>query len=256
MDLLPYFSTEDQWVEVERRHSSYCVVVILRERDGLKRGFFKFKERTDGPIAANERLAYEFGTLLELPVAEMQYLTWDGMEGVISHRIAGRDPTEWRFLPAQARSNPSNTFANGAAIPNIGVFDTWICNHDRHEDNLMFSKNDNGDYMVFMIDHGLGFLGQTGKFSQSSWNDPEWLEVDRFVRLSEIRSAMQLGAQIDFVGKIKGIQSAAIVDAVSRQPENYITDAEKKRTISLILDRQSKIDEMLRGWLKKIGKSQ
>lgn len=254
-DLLPYFSDSNLWIEVGRRNASYCKIIILKERDVARRAFFKFKDRRYGCIAANERLAYEFGVLLNLPVAEVQFLNWDGMDGVVSHCIPGREPLEWRFLPQAIRKSAVTTFRNGRALQYVGIFDAWICNTDRHEDNLMFSRDDEGICNFYMIDHGLGFLGETGRFSQSAWNDPAWLDLGRFLRIEDFPAYMTTSTTLDaFNDKIKSLDTYTLTRMVNSLPDNYIGPEERKTTISLLCDRQRIIDVMLRRWIDKVGK--
>lgn len=251
---MPYFSRGDHWIEIDRRHTSYCKIVILKESNGLNRGFFKFKERTYGPIAANERLAYELGSLLELPVAGIQFLTWDGMEGVVSHRIPGHEPLEWRFLPEQAKAALPDTFENGEILPMVGIFDAWITNYDRHPDNLMFSRTDNGKYMFYIIDHGLAFLGQTDKFANSSWNDSAWLDMEKFLRIAEIRTLMlRSQSTVEFTRRIQGIADNEISNLVDGIPENYLARDERNLTARLLIDRKMKLEEMMRRWKTSVG---
>ncbi len=254
--MLPYFSHGEQWIEIDRRHTSYCKIVILKESNGLNRGFFKFKERTYGPIAANERLAYELGSMLELPVAGIQFLTWDGMDGVVSHRIPGLEPLEWKFLPEHTKATVLDTFENGEILPCVGVFDAWITNYDRHQDNLMFSRTVNGKYMFYMIDHGLGFLGQTGKFAMSSWNDPAWLDFNKFLRIEEIRRLARTSQSLDqFTMRIRTMEDDAITSVVNGIPENYMTKEDKVLTARLLTERKVRLEEMLRAWRINVGKS-
>jgi hypothetical protein len=255
VELLPYFSHGDQWIEIDRRHVSYCKIVILKEANGLRRGFFKFKERSYGPLAANERLAYELGTMLDLPVPGIQFLTWDGMDGVVSHCIPGHEPLEWRFLPEQAKEGFLGCFENGGVLPCVGVFDAWITNCDRHGDNLMFSRTDSGKYMFYMIDHGLAFLGQKGKFANSSWNDPEWSDMGKFLRIAEIRSAMiKLESLDNYTAGIRSMSDDDIWNLANGMPEGYITEEERTSTARLLIDRKLSLDEMLRRWKSSVGK--
>lgn len=255
MGLLPYFSHGDQWIEIDRRNTSYCKIVILKESNGSNHGFFKFKERSYGPIAANERVAYELGTLLELPVAGIQFLTWDGMDGVVSHRIPGHEPLEWKFLPEHTKAALPDSFENGEILPYVGVFDAWITNYDRHVDNLMFSRTDNGKYMFYMIDHGLAFLGQKGKFANSSWNDPEWLDIEKFLRIADIRSNMiKLESFDNYTAGIRSMNDDDIWKLVNGMPEGYITEEERASTARLLIDRKLRLDEMLRRWKSSVGK--
>lgn len=256
MQLLPDFSHQDHWVEIGRRNVSYCKIVILKEANGSRRGFFKFKERNSGPIAANERLAYELGTMLSLPVAGIQFLTWDGMDGVVSHCIPGHEPLEWRFLPQPAKDAFLDCFENGELLPFVGLFDAWIANTDRHADNLMFSRTDNGKYVFYMIDHGLAFLGQTGKFANSSWIDPAWLDMGNFLRIAEVTSMMLKSESLDgYAARIQRIDDNDIQCIVNGVPNGYITREEKASTARLLIDRRNKFDEMLRRWKNRVGRS-
>jgi hypothetical protein len=177
------------------------------------------------------------------------------MDGVVSHCIPGHEPLEWRFLPQRAKEAFLDCFENGEILPCVGVFDAWIANCDRHADNLMFSRTDNGKYMFYMIDHGLAFLGQTGKFANSSWNDPAWLDMAKFLRIAEIRSIMIKSESLDdYTARMRSIHDDDIWSLVNRIPEGYMTEEEKTSTARLLVDRKLRLDEMLRRWRSSVGK--
>jgi hypothetical protein len=142
----------------------------------------------------SEKLASELGNLLEIPCAHVELARRDGRRGSVSRDLrpgefwqlqpgsallAGRDPSYIAAVPgrkghslekiqdALSECDVPPGFQNDDSLDSFDVFagyllfDAWIANQDRHEDNwsVLIPPTGGGQYLAPSYDHGstLGF---------------------------------------------------------------------------------------------------
>jgi hypothetical protein len=233
------------------------VWIVVRNNKGKKqKGFFKFPTRKNkariGPLLANELISYRLAKALKLKVAKVQLTKIKGKRGVVSTVRPAPYHYTWSQLAKKLSYPVIYYIDNPNQLLKTFVFDIWICNLDRHADNLITYPLGN-KYSFYLIDHGLALLGAI-KWRKVPWNSPYWDHVARYNKhyvqglISYINDYNQLSK---FVKEIQRIPSYKIRKIVKSTPASILSPGKKEIIIKLLLYRQRHLDHIVRLWVKE-----
>lgn len=264
-----YYATE-KFEEITRQESSYNLVVLLKEAESGSsevEAYFKFDKKTDeknkGPLAANERIVFEFAEILEIPVTTVKFLTYDEMKGHISYAVPGDyevwDQLEIKFADrfgADIRNRVRECFVDIEPFFAMLVFDTWILNNDRHSKNFMGTLLPGYDKLsLYLIDHGHSLIGPKSKWDGIKANEDTWLDVKLFIREPNVAKLVTDFSQLNpYITKIEGILDETIDEIVDNIPREYINEEEGNYIKYMLKKRRERLREMFRNWCEEEGK--
>ncbi|WCK55787.1 hypothetical protein PP175_07585 [Aneurinibacillus sp. Ricciae_BoGa-3] len=231
-------------------------VVIRRKRGKKQKGYFKFATRKNqkrvGPLLANEMISYRLGNLLKLNVATILRARIKGKQGTVSLVKPARNHYTWKQLDKKLEHPVIYYIKNRKELLKTLVFDMWICNLDRHGDNLIVYPT--GTKLNFyLIDHGLALLGAV-KWRKEEWDSPYWNHVTKYNKhypsglIPYIYSYRQLSP---YVQMIQNTPVSKIKQVVNSTPASILPARSKRVVIKLLLKRQKKLDVIVRLWFKE-----
>ena len=236
----------DQWQEIQERKPG--VKILARISGTPTIAYFKYRANDDvGPVNGNEFIAYQLAEKVGLPVPKTDFLKFGERLGTVSFMVPG-DANLWSVFPHKNALEYS--LAEFGELGLLVVFDLWIYNIDRHQDNLMYSKIAGEEkYRFFAIDHGHSLYGAS-KSPPVNFGD---FNLDNLVRIQEFRELFSKG--FDFFGhyveKVAGIKDYDIVEIVNSVPREFMGDGEKKVVIDMLIQRQKALPEVLQSFCSK-----
>ncbi len=254
-----YYSFEE-WKEVHRYVSAQKLRVILESQDNPGRiAHFKFGYEVGvdrgyhGPLSANERIAYEIAEILDLPVMPVQFYRHLGLRGHLRWAVP-HTSQNWSFLDHQARTQMVRFFNLPDVLVRMFVFDVFICNHDRHEGNVIYtlaprtSKHD-----IYLIDHDLALYGTQRKWRRYSYGHPRWFSAGVFLRVEEVKSLISGYADLrPYVEQVRSIplnRLYRIVDGIRELEDGvYLTMHEADVIKAILRLRQARLCDTMRAW--------
>lgn len=255
---VPYYPDEP-WEVVHKRmrHGKLHVMLASPWTPGrLARFKFGFELGVDpdlrGPLAANERIAYELGEILGLPVRPVQFYHYHGLRGHLAWAVADT-ARPWARLDDDLRRDPSRFLREPDLLYRMLVYDVFIYNHDRHEGNLLATaRGPGGAHDLHLIDHDLALFGQRAKWRTHRWWHPAWDDPNLFARIAELKGMIARFAQLEpAVAAIEAIPAGrieAIVDGVLDLGEGHLTYFEAQAIKGMLVRRQEKLRGLLERW--------
>jgi hypothetical protein len=253
--------SKQKWIFVRTISSrkEFGTVWRVKRRNGhngkLQIGYFKFtnveNEEYIGPLVANELISYRLAKLLNLKVANVELTYIGGRFGIISIKKRKR-VCEWEFLNTNVHQDPFTYLVKPGQLFKTFIFDTWICNVDRHSGNLIVYPV-GGKYNFYLIDHGLS-LGGAIQSRRVPWDDPYWDDISRyrprFVRglLDCIYNYEQLRPYIE---EIEALPPYVIEEAVNSVPSKILSVKQKQIFKNFLFHRQWNLRYMVRRWLDR-----
>lgn len=229
------------------------VQVVLRSKNGrLQKGYFKYpcrKNKRWGNIIANELIAYHLAKLLKLNVAHVELAVIGKKQGIVSVVKPTAAHFNWFQLARKVSGSPIRYLLNPEQLLSTFVFDTWICNIDRHGGNLIaFPRGKRYDF--YLIDHGSALTGAI-TWRRVPWNSDYWLNLNHYnyhyprgLR-PYIRSLSQL---LPHVTQIENIPESTIRSIVESVPDNILPKREKTVLVEMLLFRQGHLRSIVTNW--------
>lgn len=240
--------------------------VILQSRDNpgrLAHFKFGFELGVDpdfrGPLSANERIAYEIAELMDLPVMPVQFYRHLGLRGHLRWAVPFT-VQNWSFVDFWVKRDLRRYFRNPDALVRMFVFDVFVCNHDRHEGNVLYTISPASvKHEIYLIDHDLALYGTERKWRRFAYTDPHWFNAGRFLRLNEvaelIKSYDDLRPSIEMALAIPDHRIDQIVDGVRELEEGaYLSDHEADVIKNMLRIRKNRLEATFREWCEANGK--
>jgi hypothetical protein len=233
------------------------VWVVTRDKNGRKqKGYFKFPTRKNkkyaGPLLANELISYRLARSLNLKVAKIELTKIKGKQGIVSIVRPARYHYTWNELGKRLNDSIINHINESEQLLKTFVFDIWICNIDRHGENLITFPLGN-KYSFYLIDHGLALLGAI-KRRRVPWNSSYWNHVVKYNQhyVRGLRSYIYGYQQLSpFVKQIQSIPAHKIKKIVKSVPTSILPYNKKKIVIKLLLSRQKNLHVIVNRWVNK-----
>lgn len=230
--------------------------ILLAEASGASGGLFiatsdltqflvKFPSRcgaSGSPHApANEVIAAELSTLLDVPSLPWEFVTWQGETGWGSLRMPNAEFSPVTDEVAHALLEPGLFAA-------IAVFDLLICNTDRHSRNLLGRRSPKGGYQLLANDHSHSLLRE-GLQPANMANAYERViseEPQRFFRCADLRSGVTLcDMLLGTLARVETIGQRQIEYAVDAAPDEWLAPDDKKAVAAFLLERARNIRPLM-----------
>jgi hypothetical protein len=198
-------------------------------------------------VAANELIVACLAGRLGLPVLDFCILEMNGQLFFGSSWMQGPS-----FAP-QINEDLFNRCENRTRVYDLVVFDSWVCNVDRHHENLVVrcakKKAGGGDHHLMLLNdhsHCLVLPGQTPASLPPLLDTPP----GGYVRLGFVQAAVKERAYLKAsLEKVGGIQGKVISDAVEAVPEEFLPAGERGAVADFLLQRQSRLRTVFRNGL-------
>lgn len=207
-------------------------------------GYFKFPNQGSykyiGPLFANELICYQLANKLQLPVAKTIVTTVRGRMGIIS--LEKQVPHLHRWLSVMKHKNALRQLIRPKELYKTFVFDSWICNIDRSDKNIMvYPKATKYDF--YLIDHELALLGAS-RYEEKPWNSTYWDNMctctDGYhpALLKYIKNYTDLAP---YVRQIQKLSPKIIYSIVASVPSTFLSRSDKTQIVKLLLYRQRRL---------------
>lgn len=257
---VPYFPDEP-WEVAHKRVKDGKLHVILQspwDPERVARFKFGFELGVDpdlrGPLSANERIAYEIGELLELPVRPVQFYTYHGLKGHLAWAISSA-AKPWSQLDWHIKRNPSRFLRQPDILLRMFVYDVFLYNHDRHEGNILVTERSrDGAHDLYLIDHDLALFGQYGKWKTYRWWHEAWDNPAVFIRTPDLRAMIRRFEQLEpTIAAIEGLPGAKLeqmVDGIVELGDGYLSHFEGHTIRQMLSRRQEKLRGVLERWCR------
>jgi hypothetical protein len=245
-----------KWKVVRKTYRKLGPVwVVTRNKNGKKhKGYFKFPTRKTrkytGPLLANELISYRLARELHLKVAKIRRAKIQGKRGVVSLVRPALRHYHWSEFSKKVSKPIIDHIDKPERLLKTFVFDIWICNVDRHGNNLITYRKGN-KYSFYLIDHGLTLLGAI-KWGGLPWYSSLWDDVARYNQhyVQGLRSYIYSYRQLSpFVEQIQRIPEYRIRKIVESLPASILSHHEKKIVIKLLLYRQWHLHFIVQRWV-------
>lgn len=255
---VPYFPDEP-WEVVHRRVKDGKLHVIFQspwDVERVARFKFGFELGVDpdqrGPLSANERIAYEIGELLRLPVRPIQFYNYHGLRGHLAWAVS-QTAKPWSQLDWHIKRHPQRFLHQPDILAKMLVYDIFIYNHDRHEGNILVTeRSHDGAHDVYLIDHDLALFGRHGKWNTYRWWHKAWEDPRIYIRTPDVRAAVlrfeQLEPTVAAIEAIPGHVLEGMVDGIVDLSEGYLTHFEAHTIKQMLARRQEKLRGLLEQW--------
>jgi hypothetical protein len=255
--------SKDEWRVVRKitrpRRSSSIWIITRTKNEKKQMGYFKIPNRNrkgkkyTGPVLlANELISYRLAKVLNLNVAEIKLAKIQGRQGVISIVQSVQPLYTWKQLNNILNDQIIKYIDDPEQLLKTFVFDIWICNLDRHGDNLITFPIGN-KYSFYLIDHGRALLGAM-KLRRVPWNSSYWNHVAKYNRhyVQGLRSYISSYEQLSpFVEQIQSVPAHKIKKIVNSVPTSILPNNKKNIVIKLILSRQKNLHVIVKRWIKE-----
>ncbi len=255
---VPYFPDEP-WEVVHRYEKDGKLHVIFQSPwDDERVARFKFgfelgvEPDQRGPLSANERISYEIGEILGLPVRPIQFYNYHGLRGHLAWAVS-HTARPWNQLDWDIKRHPQRFLHQPDILARMLVYDIFIYNHDRHEGNILVTERSrDGAHDVYLIDHDLALFGRYRKWSTFRWWHKAWDDPSIFIRTLDVRAAVrrfeQLEPTVADIEAIPGHVLERMVDGIVDLSEGYLTHFEAHTIKQMLARRQEKLRGLLEQW--------
>jgi hypothetical protein len=195
-------------------------------------------------VAANEFLAASLAGYLGLPVLDFCILEMD------NRLFFGSTWMQKPSFAPQISEDLFNRCENRGRVYDLVVFDSWVCNVDRHNENLIVrctkKKAGEGDQHLLLLNDHSHCLVQPKKTPASLADLLDTLP-DKYIRLEFVKAAIKerdnLKASLERVETVNG---KAISEAIEAVPEEFLPAAERGAVEEFLLQRQSRLRSIFR----------
>lgn len=181
---------------------------------------------------ANEMISLRLGQAIGLPIPSGVTLELDG-ERYFSSLIgaATGEPLPPGDARLAAELDPHTTCGTV-------VFDSWICNADRHDGNFHF---DDEDAQLYLIDHGNALFGANGISRLKEHEESICIEPGMHLLLREMRS---LSPFDEWEDRILQLPTYLIRDAVYSVDRECVNRQEMQCCFEFLVKRRSRLREI------------
>ncbi|MDP9365150.1 MAG: hypothetical protein M3Q10_13155 [Chloroflexota bacterium] len=191
-------------------------------------------------VAVNELISAMAGQVLGLPVLDFAVLEMGG-ELLFGGAWMQQDTFDPAISPATLAQ-----CVNLDRIYDLVAFDSWLCNEDRHDQNLMVRRRKlqgGAPEQLFLLlnDHSRCLLPPQVVPSGMA---AHWLgsSPDRFIRLDYVRAQItDCNALARAVDAIEGLQEDMVRTLVRMVPEELLSVAERLPIEDFLLARQAEL---------------
>lgn len=208
----------------------------------------KFKENPAGiKVLVNELIANRIANLLGLPVplGTLVYIP--------SHVITEPSLQEGihfgtLLIPYTFRNPPLHVIEssyNVDCIPGMYVFDNYLANNDRHDENIVLSIRYHGNQIV-MIDH-------SHCFGKPQWKDTELIELNDYDKIitrgiyQKIKHIITAQNSLDkWLGRLEKIEEEQLFSIVDEIPGEWdIASEDREALLFYLINRKQKVRPLL-----------
>ncbi|WP_102344937.1 HipA family kinase [Bacillus sp. Marseille-P3661] len=214
----------------------------------------KFKNNPSGTrILVNEYIAGRLGQILSLPIVpfEVVKINDDFINEhpiLLQRKFTSGSQFASLFIDnciqlERDSQNENITVSNKNHLAKIIVFDLWIGNTDRKENNVLLEPNGQGEYFLYMIDHGRCF--SNAKWTVKTLEKMPKLEVTLNVHKwfagllqseNEIQSAIK---------EIMNIPEEIIRDVIQSIPDDWdVTVSEREALVAHLVNAQQLLPQL------------
>ncbi len=239
------------WKVINSQNSEHSTIWKVT-RVGMRKneiGFFKIAKsnsyRHTGPLLANEVICNKLAKVLSLPVAKTQLLKIRGCLGVLSIAKPERKLQRWKEY-VKNREKPFTDIVNSHRLFKTFVFDTWVCNIDRNNKNIVVYRNGT-KYNFYLIDHELSLLGAV-RYEGEPWYSTYWDNVKSYTKgykpalLRHVKSYKELKPYVQLIQHIPVKTIHSVVDSV---PSSIMSKKDKALTKKILLYRQNRLHDIV-----------
>lgn len=187
-------------------------------------------------VAANEWIAAELGVRLGLPILDHQILEMGGMLF-----FGSRWMPQGTFYP-YASERQVRSCENCDVLYDILVFDTWICNMDRHARNLIIRQapGRDGKKTVHPNDHSHCLIHPTetpghlaGKLTLGAGNFVRWNPLRQMIVMPSILQKS--------IAAVESVSDEEICSVVRCTPVDFLKEAERGDVIDYLVGRRARL---------------
>jgi hypothetical protein len=195
-------------------------------------------------VAANELIAVKLAGLLGLPVLDHQILEMGGQLFFGSTYM--QHPS---FYP-QIDETLFNRCENRERVYDLVVFDNWICNVDRHHENLVVRqgkkpKDGEARHLLLLNDHSHCLIQPGGTpvgLKSLLTSGPS-----NFIRLPFITAAIKDPKKLETsIERVRALQSDQIRTVIESIPEEFLSQGERPVVEEFLLERKSRMLTLFR----------
>lgn len=217
----------------------------------------KFKNNPSGTrILVNEYIAGKLGQLLSLPIIpfEIVQINDDFIKDhpiLLQRKFASGSQFASLYIEncIQLERNSRNeniSVSNKDHLAKILVFDIWIGNTDRKENNVLLEPNGKGEHFLYMIDHGRCF--SNAKWTVKTLEKMPKLDITLNVHkwiVSLLQSENEIEAAIQ---EMMAIPEENIRDVIQSIPDDWdVTDAEREALVTHLVKAQQLLPQLSHG---------
>jgi hypothetical protein len=238
---------------VESMKRGYSNPQFILFSDGRKY-VVKFKNNPQGTrMLVNEYIAGKLGQLLALPVVpfEVVNISDDFIKEypILSKRkfTAGNQFASL-FIDncvhlSRDSQNENVKVSNRNHLAEMLVFDLWIGNTDRKENNVLLEPAEQGEYFLYMIDHGRCFSNT--KWTIKTLQKMPEMVIDMKVHkwcTTFLQSQSEINAAIE---KIMAIPEKAIHEVIKSIPDDWdVSEMEREALVTHLVNAKQLLPEI------------
>ncbi|RDU38067.1 hypothetical protein DRW41_00375 [Neobacillus piezotolerans] len=245
---------------VESIKKGYSKPQCIRFSDGHKY-VVKFKNNPSGTrILVNEYIAAKFGQLLSLPVVPFEVVQISDAfikdYPILSkHKFTSGSQFASLFIDncihLDMRSRNENIIvSNRKHLAGTIVFDLWIGNTDRKENNFLLEPVRNGEYYLHLIDHGRCF-------SDEDWTVKSLIKMpDMNIKQNVHKWLASLlpnqNELLKAIEKVVNISEKAIYNIINSIPDDWdVLDKEREALVTHLVSGQKLLPQLRLPSIKK-----
>ena len=210
------------WVDQGDSAPRYCTI-----------GGVAKANNADNPYrAANEYVAAELGRIIGLPAVPGVVVSNNELSGFVSLRFGSKGEKPPPAIP-ELFAHEQPDLAAG-----LVVFDCWIGNTDRHEENFAYSVTNKRTHI---FDHDRALLSAMGLRRLELHRDEHGLDYHTVAHALE--SGAKFASWVEAVSRV----TQRTIELVVRELQEHglLTEVERTALIDFLLHRRGRIAEML-----------
>ncbi|MEH7402985.1 HipA family kinase [Gottfriedia acidiceleris] len=132
-----------------------------------------------------------------------------------------------------------NDINNPNVLAGILVFDFWVHGADRTKSNILLKQLPDGQYDIFMIDHGKCFPGGY-KWNAETLQKSKKFKKDSVVHIWTVNILNDLNIMTSYIEKILELSEASIHEVLQEIPVDWNVSNEDKEALFIYLKERKK----------------